>query len=246
MRRLTGDMELTVSSHTVNSMSPCQSPHILSTPCRPVSLLTYCQLHVALSVSSHTVNSMSPCQSPHILSTPCRPVSLLTYCQLMSPCQSPHILSTPCRPVSLPTYCQLHVVCQSPHILSTPCRPVSLLTYCQLHVALSVSSHTVNSMSSCQSPHILSTPCCPVSLLTYSQSSTFQVSSTRVFPSCFWSSSRPFPGVSVFPHYVFASPHHMHIPVQSCLTVIFLEASVTLVVPRICSFLILYLRVTSS
>ena len=93
----------------------------------------------------------------------------------------------------------------------------------------------------------LSSPNRPVRLLARSQSSTFQISLTCIFPSCFWSSSLLFPWYirsHHFPPYVFAiSPHHMPVPVQSSL-VIFLEACATLVVPRMCSFLILSLSVT--
>ena len=88
----------------------------------------------------------------------------------------------------------------------------------------------------------LSSPYRPVRLLARSQSSTFQISLTRVFPSCFRSSSLRFPWYirpQHFPQYVFAiSPHH------NFLSVIFLEACATLVVPRMCSFLILSLRIT--
>ena len=67
----------------------------------------------------------------------------------------------------------------------------------------------------------LSSPHRPVRLLARSQSSTFQISLTRVFPSCFRSSSLPFPWYirpQHFPQYVFAiSPHHMPVPVQSSL-----------------------------
>ena len=70
----------------------------------------------------------------------------------------------------------------------------------------------------------LSSPHRPVRLLARSQSSrpTFQIPSTRDFPSCFRSSSLPFPW--------YICPHHF-------LSVIFLEACATLVVPRMCSFL---------
>ena len=93
----------------------------------------------------------------------------------------------------------------------------------------------------------LSSPHRPVRLLARSQFSTFQISLTRVFPSFFRSSSLPFPWyicLQHFPQYVFAiSPHHM--PYQiNLLLVIFLEACATLVVPRMCSFLILSFRVT--
>ena len=64
---------------------------------------------------------------------------------------------------------------------------------------------------------------------------------------CCRSSSLPFPWYirpQHFPRYVFAiSPHHMPVPVQSSLGDV-LEACATLVVPRMCSFLILSLRVT--
>ena len=93
----------------------------------------------------------------------------------------------------------------------------------------------------------LSSPHRPVRLLARSQCSTFQISLTRVFPSCFRSSSLPFPWYirpQHFPQYVFAiSPHHMPVPVQSSLGDL-LEACATLVIPRMCSFLILSLRVT--
>ena len=60
-----------------------------------------------------------------------------------------------------------------------------------------------------------------VRLLARSQSSTFQISLTRVFPSCFRSSSLPFPWYirsQYFPQYVFTiSPHHMPVPDQSSL-----------------------------
>ena len=92
----------------------------------------------------------------------------------------------------------------------------------------------------------LSSPHRPVCLLARSQSSTFQISLTCVFPSCFRSSSLHFPWYirpQHFPQYVFtSSPHHMPAPVQSSLGDLF--GSQTLVVPRMCSFLILYLRVT--
>ena len=93
----------------------------------------------------------------------------------------------------------------------------------------------------------LSSPHRPVRLLARSQSSTFQISLTRVFPSCFRSSSLPFPWYICpqnVPQYVLAiSPHHMPVPDQSSLGDL-LEACATLVVPRMCSFLILSLRVT--
>ena len=67
----------------------------------------------------------------------------------------------------------------------------------------------------------LSSPHRPVRLLARSQSSTFQISLTRVFPSCFRSSSLPFPWYICpqhFPQYVFAiSPRHLPVPVQSSL-----------------------------
>ena len=67
----------------------------------------------------------------------------------------------------------------------------------------------------------LSSPHRPVRLLARSQSSTFQISLTRVFPSCFRSSSLPFPWYirsQYFPQYVFTiSPHHMPVPDQSSL-----------------------------
>ena len=53
----------------------------------------------------------------------------------------------------------------------------------------------------------LSSPHHPVRLLARSQSTTFQISLTRVFPSCFQSSSLPFPWYirpQHFPQYVFA------------------------------------------
>ena len=67
----------------------------------------------------------------------------------------------------------------------------------------------------------LSSPHRPVRLLARSQSSTFQISLTCVFPSCFRSSSLPFPWYirsQYFPQYVFTiSPHHMPVPDQSSL-----------------------------
>ena len=67
----------------------------------------------------------------------------------------------------------------------------------------------------------LSSPHRSVRLLARSQSSTFQISLTRVFPSCFRSSSLPLPWYirpQHFPQYVFAiSPHHMPVPVESSL-----------------------------
>ena len=67
----------------------------------------------------------------------------------------------------------------------------------------------------------LSSPHRLVRLLARSQSSTFQISLTCVFPSCFRSSSLHFPwyiSPQHFPQYVFAiSPHHMPVPVQSSL-----------------------------
>ena len=71
----------------------------------------------------------------------------------------------------------------------------------------------------------LSSPHRPVRLLARSQSSTFQISLTRVFPSCFRSSSLPFPWYirpQHFPQYVCAiSPHHMPVPDQSSLGALF-------------------------
>ena len=84
-----------------------------------------------------------------------------------------------------------------------------------------------------------------VRLLARSQPSTFQVSLACVFPSCFRSSSLPFPRnihSQHFPQYVFfifISPHHMPVPVHSSLGDIVLEACATLVVPRMFSFLVL-------
>ena len=93
----------------------------------------------------------------------------------------------------------------------------------------------------------LSSPHRPVRLLARSQSSTFQISLTRVFPSCFRSSSLPFPWYirpQHFPQCVFAiALHHMPVPVQSSLGDLFVSLRHS-VVPRMCSFLILYLRVT--
>ena len=67
----------------------------------------------------------------------------------------------------------------------------------------------------------LPTPCHPVRLLARSQPSAFQVSLAYVFPSCFRSSSLPFPWYirpQHFPQYVFfISPHRMPVPVQSSL-----------------------------
>ena len=93
----------------------------------------------------------------------------------------------------------------------------------------------------------LSFPHRPVRLLARSQSSTFQISLTRVFPSCFRSSSLLFPGISALntflsmcsPSLLITCPYQINL-----LSVIFLEACATLVVPRMCSFLILSLRVT--
>ena len=71
----------------------------------------------------------------------------------------------------------------------------------------------------------LSSPHRPVRLLARSQSSTFQISLTRVFPSCFRSSSLPFPWYirsQYFPQYVFTiSPHHMPVSDQSSLDDLF-------------------------
>ena len=94
----------------------------------------------------------------------------------------------------------------------------------------------------------LSSPNRPVHLLARSQSSTFQISLTRVFPTYFRSSSLPFPwyisALNTFlsmcsPSFLSTCPYQFNL-----LSVIFLEACATLVVPRMCSFLILYLRVT--
>ena len=67
----------------------------------------------------------------------------------------------------------------------------------------------------------LSSPHRPVRLLARAQSSSFQISLTRVFPSCFRSSSLPFPWYICpqhFPQYVFSiSPHHMPVLVHSSL-----------------------------
>ena len=61
----------------------------------------------------------------------------------------------------------------------------------------------------------------PVRLLARSQSSTLQISFACVFPSCFRSSSLPFPWYICphhFPQYVLPiSPHHMPVPDQSSL-----------------------------
>ena len=94
----------------------------------------------------------------------------------------------------------------------------------------------------------LSSPHRPVRLLARSQSSTFQISLTRIFPSCFRSSSLPFHWYirpQHFPQYVFAISPLITCPYQiNPLSLIFLEACASLVVPRMCSFLILSLRVT--
>ena len=83
-----------------------------------------------------------------------------------------------------------------------------------------------------------------VRLLARSQPSALQFSLAPVFPSCFRSSFLPFPWnihSRHFPQYVlFISPHHQFM----CLYVVFLAACVTLVVPRMCSFLVLSLHVT--
>ena len=69
------------------------------------------------------------------------------------------------------------------------------------------------------------TPCCPVRLFARSQSSTCHASLVIIFPSCFWSSSLPFPWYirpQHFHQYVFViSPHHMPVPVQSSLRGLF-------------------------
>ena len=87
----------------------------------------------------------------------------------------------------------------------------------------------------------------PVRLLARSQSRTLQISLACVFPSCFRSSSLPFPWYICpqhFPQYVFAiSHHHMPVPDQSSLSDLFGSLR-HFVVPRMCSFLILSLRVT--
>ena len=93
----------------------------------------------------------------------------------------------------------------------------------------------------------LSIPYCPVHLLAHSQSSTFDVSLTRVVPYCFRPSSLNFPWFirpRYFPQYeFFSSSHDMTLPTQSSLRDLF-EACAALVVPRMFSFLILSLRVT--
>ena len=94
-------------------------------------------------------------------------------------------------------------------------------------------------------PDDLSSPHRPVRLLARSQSSTFQISLTCVFSSGFRSSSLP--GISALntflsmcsPSLLITCPYQINL-----LSVIFLEACATLVVPRMCSFLILSLRVT--
>ena len=84
-------------------------------------------------------------------------------------------------------------------------------------------------------------------LLARPQSSTFQISFTRVFPSCFGRPLFLFPGISAFKTFPsMCSPSVLiTCPCQFNLhSVIFLEACATLVVPRMCSFLILSLLVT--
>ena len=94
----------------------------------------------------------------------------------------------------------------------------------------------------------LSSPHRPVRLLAHSQSSTFQISLTRVFPSCFRSSSLPFPWYirsQYFPQYVFTiSPHHMPVPDQSPLGDLF---GLLLINPRnIISNIIMIFNINSS
>ena len=93
----------------------------------------------------------------------------------------------------------------------------------------------------------LSSPHRPVRLLARSQFSTFQISLTRVFPSFFGRPLFLFPGISALntflsmcsPSLLITCPYQINL-----LSVIFLEACATLVVPRMCSFLILSFRVT--
>ena len=87
----------------------------------------------------------------------------------------------------------------------------------------------------------------PVRLLARSQPSTFQVSLTRVYPSCFRSSFLPFPSASIlniFFTVVSSSLLIICLYQFNHLSVIFLQACATLVVPGMCSFLILSLHVT--
>ena len=77
---------------------------------------------------------------------------------------------------------------------------------------------------------------------------TFQVSLARVFSSCFPCFCLPFPRnihSQHFPQYVFfISPHHMPLPVESSLRDLFRSLRHSRCPSCVCSFLILFLRVT--
>ena len=120
-------------------------------------------------------------------------------------------------------------------------------TYLQSHLlhlfSWLFSSCTVAGMTAdLPSPHR------PVRLLARSQPSTFQVSLACVFPSCFPSSSFPFPWFirsQHFPQYVFAiSPHHMPVPVHASLGDLFINLRHSLIVPWMCSFMFMSLHFT--
>ena len=90
-------------------------------------------------------------------------------------------------------------------------------------------------------------PCCPVRLLTRSQSNAFQIVLARIFPSCFLSSLFLFPGISILNTSLSMCSSSLDItcPYQfNHLSVIFQDTCSTLIVPLMCSFLILSLRVT--
>ena len=90
-------------------------------------------------------------------------------------------------------------------------------------------------------------PVSPVSFIALSQSYSLHVPLAHSLPPCLWSPSLPFPRYRFrhhSPHYViFLHPHDVPIPF-SLLSVIFLDACTTFVVPRMCLFLILSFLVT--
>ena len=82
----------------------------------------------------------------------------------------------------------------------------------------------------------------PVSFIALSHSYSLHVPLAHILPPCLWSPSLPFPGIAfvitllttLSSSILMTCPYHF-----SLLSVIFLDACTTFVVPRMCSFLIL-------
>ena len=239
-------VSLSISSPALSPvllMSPCPSPRPLSVQyfsCLPVHLLARSQSstsHVSLSISSPALSPvllMSPCPSPRPLSVQyfsCLPVHLLARSQsstshvslsISSPALSPVLLMSPCpspRPLSVQYF---------------SCLPFHLLARSQSstsHVSLSISSPALSPvllMSPCPSPRPLSVLLMSRWQPSYHLFSAVLASFSLLYPSS-THSSVCIPRLS--------SSHARTISR-------FFGMCTTLVVPRMCSFLIISFCVT--